>query len=88
LLTSYEKGTSISDYTYPMLDAIAKSATADTFHAYMLPTVEIFEGHPEYFYSDGLHANDMGTAKIGEAIWKVMKDNCIGQAASSGCCVP
>jgi len=88
LLTGYEKGTSISDYTFPMLDAIAKSASTDTFHAYMVPTVEIFEGHPEYFYSDGLHANDTGTAKISDAIWKVMKDNCIGQASSSGCCAP
>jgi lysophospholipase L1-like esterase len=88
LLTGYERGTSISDYTYPMLEAIAKSASTDTFHVYTVPTVAIFENHPEYFYSDGLHANDTGEAKIAEAIWKAMKDNCIGQAASSGCCMP
>jgi len=88
LLTGYERGTSISDYTYPMLEAIAKSSSTDTFHVFTVPTVAIFEGHPEFFYSDGLHANDMGEAKIAEAIWNVMKDNCIGQADSSGCCMP
>jgi len=84
LLTGYERGVSISDYTYPMLEDVAKAASTDTFHVFTIPTVDIFEGHPEYFYSDGLHANDMGTAKIAEAIWKVMKDNCIAQAG--GCC--
>lgn len=86
LLTGGEKGTSISDYTYPMLEAVAKAASTDTFHVYTVPTVDIFEGHPEYFYSDGLHANDVGEGKIADAIWKVMKDNCIAQGESSGCC--
>jgi lysophospholipase L1-like esterase len=88
LLTSYETGSTISDYTYPMLEALAESASTDTFHVHMVPTVQIFEGHPEYFYSDGLHANDDGTAKIAEAIWQAMKTNCIAQPASSGCCAP
>ena len=88
LLTGFEKGSSISDYTYPMLVDIAKAATTDKFRVYTVPTVDIFTGHDDYFYSDGLHANDKGEAKIAEAIWKVMKDNCIGQAASSGCCMP
>jgi lysophospholipase L1-like esterase len=88
LLTAYETGSTISDYTYPMLEELAKSASTDTFHVFMVPTVAIFEGHPEYFYSDGLHANDTGEGKIADAVWKVMKDNCIGQAATSMCCVP
>ena len=52
------------------------------------PTVDIFEGHPDLFYSDGLHANDKGEAKIAEAIWAVMKKDCIGQGAASACCKP
>lgn len=87
-LTGYETGSTISDYTYPMLEALAESASTDTFHVSMVPTVAIFEGHPEYFYSDGLHANDTGEAKIAEAIWQAMKSSCIGQAASGGCCMP
>ena len=85
-LTQGERGVSISDYTYPMLVDLAKASSTDTFHVFTVPTVEIFEGHPEYFYNDGLHANDMGTAKIAEAIWAVMKENCLGQ--STGCCMP
>lgn len=85
LLTGGERGVSMSDYTYPMLEDLAEAASTDTFHVFTVPTVDIFEGHPEYFYSDGLHANDTGTAKIAEAVWKVMKDNCIAQAG--GCCM-
>lgn len=89
LLTGFQKGTSISDWTYPMLVDAAAAASSDTFHVQMVPTVDIFEGHPEYFYApDGLHANDKGEAKIAEAIWAVMKDQCIGQAEASGCCKP
>jgi hypothetical protein len=88
LLTGFETGNTISDYAYPMLEAAAKAATTDTFHVYMVPTVSIFEGHPEYFYSDGLHANTTGEGKIADAIWAVMKQNCIGQGVSSGCCMP
>ena len=83
-LTGGERGVSISDYTYPMLVDLAKASSTDTFHVFMVPTVEIFEGHPEYFYSDGLHANNVGTQKIADAIWAVMKENCIAQAG--GCC--
>ncbi|HET8939989.1 MAG TPA: SGNH/GDSL hydrolase family protein [Polyangiales bacterium] len=84
-LTGFETANTISDYTYPMLEAMAKAASTDTFHVYMIPTVELFEGHPEWFYSDGLHANDTGEAQIADAIWKVAKSNCIMQ--SSGCCM-
>jgi hypothetical protein len=87
-LTGFESGISISDYTYPLLVDVANAATTDTFHVYMVPTVEIFEGHPDYFFSDGLHANDVGEAKIADAIWKVMQDNCIAQGPNSGCCGP
>jgi len=88
LLTGGETGASISDYTYPLLEAVAKAANTDTFHVTMVPTVDIFMGHPEYFYSDGLHANDTGEGKIADAVWSAMKDSCIGQAEASGCCMP
>jgi hypothetical protein len=81
-------GTAISDYTYPMLVDLAKSVSTDMFHVFMVDTVSIFEGHPEYFFTDGIHANDTGEGKIAEAVWKVMKDNCIAQAATNMCCMP
>ncbi|HKP60061.1 MAG TPA: SGNH/GDSL hydrolase family protein [Polyangiales bacterium] len=79
-------GSDISDYTLPMLQDLAKSVSTDTFHVQMIDTVPLFEGHPEYFFTDGIHANDIGEGKIADAVWKMMKDNCIGQ--SSGCCTP
>jgi len=71
-----------------MLVDLAASVTTDTFRVHMVPTVDIFEGHSEYFYSDGLHANTEGSTKIAERIWSLMDENCIGQAESSGCCMP
>jgi hypothetical protein len=72
-----------------MLESAAKEASADNFHVWMISTVDVFEGHPEYFYvGDNLHANDVGQGKIADKVWKLMKDNCIAQPASSGCCAP
>jgi lysophospholipase L1-like esterase len=89
LLNSQGTGNTISDYTYPMIVDLAKSVSTDDFHVWVVPTVDIFKDHPEYFYAgDNLHANTAGETKIAEAIWKVMKDNCVGQAAAGGCCMP
>lgn len=88
LLTGYQSGTSLSDYAYANLEDAAAAASGDAFHVHMLPTTQIFAGHPEYFASDGLHANDTGEGKIADAIWDLMADQCIGQAADSGCCAP
>lgn len=89
LLNSQGTANTISDYTYPMIVDLAESVSTDDFHVWVVPTVEIFEDHPEYFYvGDNLHANTTGETKIAEAIWEVMKENCIGQAESSGCCAP
>ena len=89
VLNSQGTGNTISDWTLPMIQDLAKSLTNDTFRVWVVPTVDLFEGHPELFYvGDNLHANTMGETKIAEKIWGVMKDNCVGQAASSGCCMP
>ena len=49
-------GNGISDYTYDRLVDMAASASTASFHVHMVPTVDIFEGHPEYFALDNLHA--------------------------------
>lgn len=89
ILNSQGTGNTISDWTLPMIQDLAKSLTTDTFHVWVVPTADLFEGHPELFYAgDNLHANTMGETKIAEKIWGVMKENCVGQAESSGCCTP
>jgi hypothetical protein len=80
-------GHDINDYSFELFDAAAKEATTADFRVYMLDTVPIFEGHPDFFFGDGIHANTPGTAAIADAIWKLMKDKCIGQAPASGCCM-
>jgi hypothetical protein len=37
---------------------------------------------------DGIHPTAAGDELLADLIWKTMKDNCMAQAASSGCCTP
>lgn len=89
ILNSQGTGAKLSDYAFKMLDDAAKAASDETFHAWMVSTVDIFKDHPEYFYvGDNLHPNDVGEGKIADRLWELMKMNCIGQASASGCCMP
>jgi hypothetical protein len=81
-------GNDINDYSLKMLQSQSAALASDTFHTYVLDLIPIFEGHPDYIASDDIHANDVGENKIADAIWKIMKDNCIAQPESSGCCTP
>jgi hypothetical protein len=47
-----------------------------------------FKGHPEYFAPTDIHPNTVGSAVMAKEVWKVMKDNCVAQPASSCCCEP
>jgi hypothetical protein len=80
-------GHDINDYGLEKMKVLATEVSTDMFHVYMLDTIPIFEGHMEYFFADGIHANTTGTAKIADAIWALMKEKCIGQPMSSGCCM-
>jgi lysophospholipase L1-like esterase len=81
-------GHDINDYTLEILIKLAAEATTDDFRVYMVDTIPLFSAFPdsEVYFPDGVHANDKGTGLIADAIWKLMKDKCIGQAPSSGCC--
>jgi lysophospholipase L1-like esterase len=81
-------GDDINDYSLAMLKSTAMSLTTPAFRTYVVDTIPIFEGHEDWFSSDGIHANDTGEQKIADEIWKLMKDNCIAQPASSDCCTP
>jgi hypothetical protein len=81
-------GDDINDYGLMQLQAQAMTLATPTFRTYVEDTIPLFEGHPDYFASDGIHANDMGENLIADQIWKTMKDNCIAQPESSGCCTP
>ncbi len=81
-------GADISDYALGILQNSAKLVTTDKFRMYVVDLVPLFAPHPEYFYIDGIHANATGEGVIADAIYKVMKDNCIAQPQSKGCCMP
>lgn len=78
-------GHDINDYALEKIEAAAAAFSDDSFHVYIIDTIPIFEGHDNYFFGDGVHATTPGTQAICDAIWALMKENCIGQA--SGCCV-
>lgn len=50
--------------------------------------VPVFQGHPEYFASGDLHPNSTGSKAMAAAVWAKMKQDCIAQPVSSGCCSP
>jgi lysophospholipase L1-like esterase len=81
-------GADISDYALGILQNSAKLLTTADFRMYVVDLVPLFNGHSDYYYLDGIHANATGEQVIADAIYKVMKDHCIAQPASKGCCMP
>ncbi len=81
-------GADISDYALGILQNSAKLLSTADFRMYVVDLVPLFNGHSDYYYLDGIHANATGEQVIADAIYKVMKDHCIAQPASKGCCMP
>jgi lysophospholipase L1-like esterase len=79
-------GHDINDYGLKEMQKAAMEATSEGFRPVMIDTIPLFEGHDDFYFGDGIHANDKGENAIADAIWKYMKDNCIGQGPTSGCC--
>lgn len=77
------------DYALPKVEETCDSASMRTdgqLTCHFVDLVPVFDGHPEYFASDGVHPNSDGSAAIAQAIWTKMTDDCIGQPATNGCC--
>jgi lysophospholipase L1-like esterase len=81
-------GAEMTDYTLPLLRARCASVSDASFQCRIVDLVPVFEGHPEWYASDDIHANTLGEGKIADVVYKQMKDDCVGQPASSGCCAP
>jgi hypothetical protein len=79
------------DYALPMAkencDGV-EEATGGMTRCHFLNLVPVFEGHQDWFAGDGVHENSKGSAAMAAAMVALMKDNCIAQPASSGCCTP
>lgn len=81
----------INDYARPMVRDLCEGAASRSggkVRCHFVDMVPVFEGHPEYFAKNDIHPNPTGSAAMAKAIWSVMKQNCIAQPESSGCCEP
>ncbi len=81
----------ILDYSLPMARDLCTSTEAMTdgkLRCHFLDLVPVFEGKPELFADDGIHENSMGSAAMAKEVVKILKDKCVAQPASSGCCEP
>lgn len=81
----------ILDYSLPMARDLctgAESRTEGKLHCHFVDLVPVFDGHPDWFADDGIHENNLGSAAMAQEVMKTLKDKCIAQPESSGCCTP
>jgi hypothetical protein len=85
----------ILDYALPRARKVCESSlerTAGRMKCTFIDMVPVFEGKAGLFadevseMGDGVHPNSMGSKVMAKEVWRVMKQECIGQPASSGCC--
>jgi hypothetical protein len=84
------------DYALPKIQAACDGAyqqslqinPAKPIRCHFVNMVPVFDGHPEYFANADLHPNSTGSKAMAAAVWARMKQDCVGQPASSGCCSP
>jgi hypothetical protein len=79
------------DYALPKVKEFCAGVAAKTQNkgfCHMVDLVPVFDGHSDWFASGDIHENSTGSKAIAKAVVDVMKDKCIAQPASSGCCKP
>jgi lysophospholipase L1-like esterase len=88
-------GWDVLDYSLPMAKATCEGMNDENYRCYFIDTREAFQGagnngvaKAQYIGIDGIHPTAAGHEVLVELIWKTMKDNCMAQPASSGCCTP
>ncbi len=84
------------DYALPKIQAACDGAyltsvqmdPAKPIRCHFVNMVPVFDGHADYFASADLHPNSTGSKAMAAAVWTKMKQDCVAQPASSGCCTP
>ena len=85
----------ILEYALPRAREVCESALERTdgrMKCHFVDMVPVFEGKSGLFADevseagDGVHPNSMGSKVMAKEIWRVMKEQCVGQPSSSGCC--
>lgn len=81
----------ILDYSLPMARDLCERAVSRTdgrLSCHFINLVPLFEGHADWFADDGIHENSLGSAAMASEVVKVLKEKCVAQPESSGCCTP
>jgi hypothetical protein len=81
----------IADFAMPMWKATCEGTaqrTGGKLRCHFVDMVPVFKGHDDYFASGDIHPNPMGSAAMAKAIVGKMKEDCVWQDASGGCCAP
>jgi hypothetical protein len=84
------------DYAIPKIKAACDGAyqlslqldPTKTLRCHFIDMVPVFAGHADYFALTDIHPNTAGSKAMAAAIWAKMKQDCVAQPASSGCCSP
>jgi hypothetical protein len=86
-----EDPNAILDYAFPMVRDLCTNTLTRTqgrLRCHFLDLIPVFDGHPDWFADDNIHPNSMGSAAMAQAVVAALKQDCIAQPASSGCCDP
>ena len=81
----------ILDFAWPRVKETCDGANARTggrLTCHFLDLIPVFDMHPDWFAFTDIHPNATGSQAMAKAVWSIMKNACIAQPASSGCCTP
>ena len=84
-----ESPNAVLDFAAPQVRKFCDGVEAETqgkTRCTFIDMVPVFQGHDDWFVDGDIHENSMGSVAMAAKIWSVMKDKCIAQPASSGCC--
>jgi hypothetical protein len=84
----------IGDYARPKYKDACEGTNArtngklDCYFLDLIPVLDNEDGAPVYTYfaTAGVNPNTIGSARMAEAVWSLMKSKCIAQPETSGCC--
>ena len=65
-----------------------EGATGGKLRCHWVDLAPVFAGHKDWFAAGDIHPNSQGAMAMAQAISQLMKDKCLAQSPSSGCCTP
>ena len=66
----------------------AEAMTGGKLRCHWVELTDVFKGHPDWFAAGDIHPTPEGSAAMAKKMNDVMKQDCLAQPVSSGCCEP